>query len=85
MTRLNKGSRFLDESTLRIATEVLRQPEYARVFWDFDADTWVVECRACGKPPQVITKEKYQMADKEIKVTLVNRAAQHNHDRHGVS
>jgi len=85
MSRRSKFSHILDDARLRIATEVLRQPEYARVFWDFDADAWAIECRACGLQPRVATKEVYQLTDKAIKEILTTAAVRHNQKHHGVS
>jgi hypothetical protein len=69
---------------LKVVTEARRQPEYARVFWDFDQDAWAIECRACGKPPRMATKGGYHLTDKAIKVILEAVVAHHNQERHGV-
>jgi hypothetical protein len=83
MARRTNADLAFDDARLRIATEVLRQPEYARVYWDDDLDAWTIRCRACGLAPRVATKEVYQLTDKAIKKILTNVAVRHNQDKHG--
>jgi len=83
MARRTNADLAFDDARLRIATEVLRRPEYARVFWDFDLDAWTIRCQACGLHPRVATKEVYQLTDKAIKEILTTAAVRHNEERHG--
>jgi len=85
MARRTNADLAFDDARLRIATEALRQPEYARVFWHFDADAWAIECRACGTSPRVATKEGYHLTDKAIKEILTTVVVRHNHEKHGGS
>ena len=82
MAKANRATHILDLDRQRAIDEIRAKAVFAEVYWDFDADAWAIECRACGKPPQVITKERYLLTDKEIKTILVNRAVQHNQDKH---
>jgi len=85
MARRTNADLVLEADRQRAIAEARRQPEYARVFWDFDKDTWAIECRPCGKPPRVATKDTYLLTDKAIKAILETVVVRHNQQMHGVS
>ena len=54
--------------------------DYAWVWWDCDAEAWVIECWACGQPPTAMTPDG--LSHRQIEAALLFAAGRHNEERH---
>lgn len=55
-------------------------PDYAWVWWDYDAEAYCIECWACDKAP--VTKHSGELTDRQIKNILLAAAERHNQENH---
>mgnify|MGYP001596935508 FL=1 len=55
-------------------------PDFAWVWWDYDAGAWVTECWACEQPPFAVYVPGAPRD--ELKAVLVAAAERHNQERH---
>ena len=82
MARANKGAHVLDDTRQQVITAVLHRPEYANVYWDFDKDTWALECEPCHIKGVPNEEQRLSLTDAKIKSVLVTVAMRHNQERH---